>query len=75
VAGFTRSLAVELRERKVRVNAIAPGMVRTADNVAAVGESAAYVELSDITGGIMSLAAPGAEMTGEIRPIAPGGRG
>lgn len=73
VAGFTRSLAVELRDRSVRVNAVAPGMVRTADNVAAAGESAAYVELSDITDGIMSLAAPGAEVTGEIRPIAPGG--
>lgn len=73
VAGFTRSLALELRDRKVRVNAVAPGMVRTADNVASVGESADYVELSDITAGIMSLAEPGAEMTGEIRSIAPGG--
>jgi NAD(P)-dependent dehydrogenase (short-subunit alcohol dehydrogenase family) len=73
VAGFTRSLALELRDRGVRVNAIAPGMVRTADNVAAAGETAAYVELSDITGGIMALAAPGAGMSGEIRPIAPGG--
>lgn len=73
VAGFTRSLALELRDRKVRVNAVAPGMVRTADNVAAEGEGARYVELRDITEGIMALARPGAEMTGEIRPIVPGG--
>jgi len=73
VAGFTRSLALELRDRKVRVNAVAPGMVRTADNVASVGESADYVELRDITDGIMALAEPGAEMTGEIRPITPDG--
>jgi len=29
VAGFTRSLAVELKDRKIRVNAVAPAMVRT----------------------------------------------
>jgi NAD(P)-dependent dehydrogenase (short-subunit alcohol dehydrogenase family) len=72
VAGFTQSLALELRNRRIRVNAVAPGMVRTADNVASAGEGAAYVELGDITRGIMALAAPGAGMTGEIRRIVPG---
>ncbi len=38
VAGFTRSLALELKDRQVRVNAVAPGMVRTVDNVASAGE-------------------------------------
>jgi NAD(P)-dependent dehydrogenase (short-subunit alcohol dehydrogenase family) len=72
VAGFTRSLALELKPRKIRVNAVAPGMVRTGDNVAAVGEEAAYVELSDITEGVLSLAAnPSPEATGHILPIAP----
>jgi NAD(P)-dependent dehydrogenase (short-subunit alcohol dehydrogenase family) len=72
VAGFTQSLAVELRDRKIRVNAVAPGMVRTADNVAAVGENAEYVELSDITRGVMSLASPDStSVTGHILPIAP----
>ena len=33
VAAFTQSLALELRDRGVRVNAVAPGMVRTGDNV------------------------------------------
>jgi 3-oxoacyl-[acyl-carrier protein] reductase len=71
VAGFTRSLALELADRQIRVNAVAPGMVRTADNVAASGESAAYVELSDITDGVMSLASAGpAAVTGEILAIA-----
>jgi NAD(P)-dependent dehydrogenase (short-subunit alcohol dehydrogenase family) len=75
VAGFTRSLALELADRKVRVNAVAPGMARTTDNVAAVGAGAAYVELDDLTRGVLALAmdGPGAP-TGEIRPIAPGGR-
>jgi NAD(P)-dependent dehydrogenase (short-subunit alcohol dehydrogenase family) len=74
VAGFTRSLALELADRKIRVNAVAPGMARTTDNVAAVGQRASYVELEDVTQGVMSLAAdvPGAP-TGEIRPISPRG--
>jgi NAD(P)-dependent dehydrogenase (short-subunit alcohol dehydrogenase family) len=72
VAGFTRSLALELKDRQVRVNAIAPAMVRTVDNVAAVGETdAQYVEMQEITDGVMSLAAPGATMTGQILPISP----
>ena len=72
VAGFTRSLALELADRKIRVNAVAPGMTRTGDNVAAAGEGAAYVELDDLTAGVLSLAVPGAGApTGEIRPIAP----
>jgi NAD(P)-dependent dehydrogenase (short-subunit alcohol dehydrogenase family) len=72
VAGFTRSLALELQDRQVRVNAIAPAMVRTVDNVAAVGEAGAeYVEMQEITEGVMSLASPAATMTGQILPIAP----
>jgi NAD(P)-dependent dehydrogenase (short-subunit alcohol dehydrogenase family) len=76
VAGFTQSLALELQDRHIRVNAIAPGMVRTSDNVAAAGESAAYVELEAITRGVMSLASPSAvTLTGHILPIAPANSG
>ncbi len=50
VAGFTQSLAAELRDRKIRVNAVAPGMVRTGDNVASAGAAADYVELEDYHG-------------------------
>ena len=72
VAGFTRSLALELQSRKIRVNAVAPGMVRTGDNVASAGGDAAYVELSDITDGVMSLAASSSPpVTGHILPISP----
>lgn len=75
VAGFTRSLALELADRHVRVNAVAPGMARTGDNVATAGEGAAYVEMDDLTHGVMALAAPGPSApTGEIRPIAPRSR-
>ncbi len=71
IAGFTRSLALELRDRGVRVNAIAPGMVRTADNVAAVGTTAAYVELDDIASGVLTLADPAGSDTGVVLPITP----
>ena len=71
VAGFTRSLALELADRGVRVNAVAPGMVRTGDNVATAGQDADYVELSDITEGIMALAEGEPSVTGHILPIAP----
>jgi 3-oxoacyl-[acyl-carrier protein] reductase len=76
VAGFTRSLALELADRKVRVNAVAPGMARTGDNVAAVGEGVAYVEMEDLTGLVLSLAAAGPDgPTGQILPITPRGAG
>jgi NAD(P)-dependent dehydrogenase (short-subunit alcohol dehydrogenase family) len=76
VAGFTQSLALELRDRKIRVNAVAPGTVRTSDNVAAAGKDATFVELSDITDGVLSLASSeAATVTGHILPIAPAASG
>lgn len=69
---MAKALADALGPDGIRVNAIAPGMVRTSDNVAAVGEGAAFVEMSDIAEGIMALAAPREEpVTGHILPIAP----
>lgn len=75
VAGFTQSLAAELRDRQIRVNAVAPGMVRTGDNVASAGAAAEYVEMQDITNGVMSLASASSSITGHILPIAPARRG
>jgi NAD(P)-dependent dehydrogenase (short-subunit alcohol dehydrogenase family) len=76
VAGFTRSLALELRERGIRVNAVAPSMVRTVENVAAMGETdALYVEMRDITDGVMALASPSSSRSGEILPIVPAAAG
>jgi NAD(P)-dependent dehydrogenase (short-subunit alcohol dehydrogenase family) len=76
VAGFTQSLALELRDRRIRVNAVAPAMVRTMDNLAAVGDAdAQYVEMQAITDGVMALASGTPSKTGEILPISPAGAG
>jgi NAD(P)-dependent dehydrogenase (short-subunit alcohol dehydrogenase family) len=76
VAGFTQSLALELRDRGIRVNAVAPAMVRTMDNLAAVGDAdAPYVEMQAITDGVMALASATSSKTGEILPISPAGAG
>jgi NAD(P)-dependent dehydrogenase (short-subunit alcohol dehydrogenase family) len=73
IAGFTRSLAVELVDRGVRVNAIAPGMVRTPENVREAGETAHYVEMHQITDGVLFLASDAASgITGHIMPITSG---
>jgi NAD(P)-dependent dehydrogenase (short-subunit alcohol dehydrogenase family) len=73
VAALTQSLALELKDRGVRVNAVAPGMVRTGDNVASVGAEGHYVELEDICDGVMRLADPASTASGEIVAIRPRG--
>jgi NAD(P)-dependent dehydrogenase (short-subunit alcohol dehydrogenase family) len=56
----------------VRVNAVAPAMVRTTENVAAVGESGRFVEMSDITNAVLFLASDAASaITGHILPVTP----
>ncbi|HEU4698200.1 MAG TPA: SDR family NAD(P)-dependent oxidoreductase [Gemmatimonadales bacterium] len=73
VAGFTRSLAVELFDRGIRVNAIAPGMVRTGDNVSQAGPEAHYVEMAQIADGVLFLASDAASgITGHVMPITRG---
>jgi NAD(P)-dependent dehydrogenase (short-subunit alcohol dehydrogenase family) len=73
VAGLTLSLAHELASRAIRVNAVAPGMVRTPDNVASAGSDARYVELDDICAGVFDLADPASTRTGTLLAIRPRG--
>lgn len=74
VGAFTQSLALELRDRGVRVNAVAPGMVRTTDNVASVGGGKVrWVEIEQITNGVLFLASDAASaITGHVLPITGG---
>lgn len=73
VAGFTQSLAREVRDAGVRVNAVAPAMVRTADNVASAGPDARFVELEDIVHAVLFLASDGARaITGHVLPVTNG---
>ncbi len=70
VAAMTRSLAVELWDRKIRVNAIAPDMVRTPENVAAAGLGAHYVEMEQIVSAVLFLASDASSgITGHILPV------
>lgn len=70
IAGLTRALAIELAPRGIRVNAIAPAMVRTAENIASAGDEARYVELRHITDGVLFLASDAASgISGHVQPI------
>ena len=76
VAALTRSLALELRDHGVRVNAVAPGMVRTGDNRASVGGGGAnvhWVEISDIVNAVLFLSSEAAAgITGHVLPVSRG---
>src|SRR6266566_4593504 len=70
VAGLTRELAREYRDANIRVNAVAPATVRTADNVAQMGEKQPLVELEEVVNTVLFLASDEASaITGQIVPI------
>ena len=70
VAGLTRELAREYRDANIRVNAVAPATVRTADNVAQMGDKQPLVELADVVNTVLFLASDEASaITGQIVPI------
>lgn len=74
VAALTRSLALELRDYGVRVNAVAPGLARTGDNVAAMGGAGAqWVDIHEIVNAVMFLASDlSSGITGHVLPVAHG---
>jgi len=72
VAGLTRELAREYRDANIRVNAVAPATVRTADNVAQMGADpkTPLVELDEVVDAVLFLVSDdSAAITGQIVPI------
>jgi NAD(P)-dependent dehydrogenase (short-subunit alcohol dehydrogenase family) len=71
VAGLTRELAREYRDAGIRVNAVAPATVRTADNLAQLQDSnAPLVELDEVVNAVLFLASDEASaITGQIVPV------
>lgn len=66
VIALTRSLAIEEKANGVRVNAIAPGMMDTAQNRSEIGEDVSYVSRDDVASVALFLAGAGAAaITGE----------
>ena len=55
VVALMQSIAQEIGETGVRANAVAPTSIRTAANVASMGESASYVSREDIAGVVLWL--------------------
>jgi len=74
VAGLTRALAREFQSGGVRVNAVAPGTMRTADNVAQMkSKSVRWVELEDLVRAVLYLASDEAKgVSGEVLPVTGG---
>jgi NAD(P)-dependent dehydrogenase (short-subunit alcohol dehydrogenase family) len=73
VAALTQSLAVELWPQGIRVNAVAPGMVRTPENVATAGVDAHYVEMEQIVNTVLFLVSEASSgITGHILPVTNG---
>jgi 3-oxoacyl-[acyl-carrier protein] reductase len=58
VAELTRTFAEEEREHGVRVYAIAPTAIRTAANVASMGEKVRYIEREDFAATIIAMTRP-----------------
>jgi len=75
VAAITHALAMEVRDAGVRVNAVAPGTVRTHDNRTTMGsaDGVQWVEIVDVVNAVMFLASDAARgITGHVLPVSRG---
>ena len=55
VVALMRAVAQEERDHGVRANALAPGAIRTAANVEAMGDKTHYIEREDVADTILFL--------------------
>lgn len=70
VVTLMRAIAAEEKKNGVRANAIAPTSIRTAANVASMGEDAHYVEREQVADVVVYLCSPRASaITGALLPV------
>ena len=72
VLTLMRAVAQEERANGVRSNAVAPGAIRTRDNVAAMPPNSRFVELAAVVDAILLLCSPAAaSVNGEVIELTP----
>ena len=70
VVTLMRSIANEERKNGVRANAVAPTSIRTAANIAAMGDGARYIEREEVAAVVTFLCSPAASaISGELLPL------
>jgi NAD(P)-dependent dehydrogenase (short-subunit alcohol dehydrogenase family) len=67
VVALMRAVAQEERRNEVRANALAPGAIRTAANLASMGDGVRYVEREEVAAAVAYLCSAGASaVTGQV---------
>ena len=70
VVTLMRSIANEERKNGVRANAVAPSSIRTAANVAAMGDKTHYIEREQVASAVVFLCSDAASaISGELLPL------
>jgi NAD(P)-dependent dehydrogenase (short-subunit alcohol dehydrogenase family) len=70
VATLMRAVAAEERKNGVRVNALAPTSIRTAKNIADMGENAHFIERQQVADVVTFLCSDSASaISGELLPL------
>lgn len=70
VATLMRSIANEERKNGVRANAVAPSSIRTAANLAAMGDKTRYIEREEVAAAVVFLCSEAASaISGELLPL------
>lgn len=70
VATLMRSIANEERKNGVRANAVAPTSIRTAANIAAMGDKTHYIEREQVASAVVFLCSEAASaISGELLPL------
>ena len=70
VVALMRAVAQEERDNGVRANALAPGAIRTASNVQAMGDRESFIERADVGAAVAYLCSDDARaISGQVIPL------